>query len=414
MKTYDKIMEYLIYLYIIILPLLPSKFKIGSVPFNGDVVLAVVIFAYLVKIAVDKKSRGRFKEGLRDFFTHGLGLSMALLIFVMFCSVLYSADMKMAFKESARFATYVVLFFIIKYDLTEERVKKNIINVYFAVCFAVFAKGIFEFAKAMAATGTLVYRWELRSDSTLENVNNLGAFAIMALFPAAALAVGEKGAKKKLFYGITAFMALANVFVSFSRNALIAFAAGAVLMAFIYSYKFILVLIATAIAALMVPVTRTRILQLADMSQNESRIKVWKTAGYMIKDHPLLGVGNGNFYTQYPNYIEKHPELTNTYDYMQVYHPHNIFLKIQSELGIFGTIAFLGILISAFRDLAHFLKSAHEKFFKVFYKGFLVSAIVFILMNFIDNFFSAPKVIAFFWIFIAVFESLEFNSGKVR
>jgi len=413
MKTYDKLMEYLIYLYIIILPLAPSKFKIGPAPVNGDAVLAILILAYFIKLAADRSSREKFAKGLKDFFTHSLGISMALLIFIMFCSVLYSMDMKMAIKESARFTTYIILYFIIKYEITGEKVKENIINLYFLVCFIVFARGIFEFSSAMIKTGAFVYTWELRAASTLENVNNLGTFAIMSLFPAISLFLGEKTWKKKSFYGLIAFMAFANIIVSFSRNALLGFMIGCVLMAFVYSYKFIIAFIVTGGVALMVPMTRTRILQLADMTQNESRIKVWKTAVYMIKDHPLLGVGNGNFYTEYGGYIEKHPELTNTYDYMQVYHPHNIFLKIQSELGILGTLAFIGIIVSVFRDLIRFIKSDCNPFFRIFYKGFLVSAAVFMIMNLIDNFFSAPKVIAFFWIFIAIFQSLEFNGKKV-
>ncbi|MHC1720684.1 MAG: O-antigen ligase family protein [Clostridiaceae bacterium] len=413
MKTYDKLMEYLIYLYIIILPLAPSKFKVGPVPFNGDAVLALIILAYLIKITADRISRDKFIKGLKDFFTHSIGIAMALLIFIMFCSVLYSLDMKMAIKESARFTTYIILYFIIKYEVTGEKVKENIINLYFMVCFVVFARGIFEFSSAMIKTGAFVYTWELRAASTLENVNNLGTFAIIALFPAISLFLGEKTWKKKSFYGLIAFMAFANIIVSFSRNALLGFMIGCVLMAFLYSYKFIIAFIITVGAALIIPMTRTRILQLADMTQNESRIKVWKTAGYMIKDHPLLGVGNGNFYTQYGGYIEKHPELTNTYDYMQVFHPHNILLKIQSELGIIGTLAFLGIIVSVFRDLVRFLKSECDPFFRIFYKGFLVSAAVFMIMNLIDNFFSAPKVIAFFWIFIAIFQSLDYNGRKV-
>jgi len=35
-------------------------------------------------------------------------------------------------------------------------------------------------------------------------------------------------------------------------------------------------------------------------------------------------------------------------------------------------------------------------------------------MNMIDNFFSAPKVIAFFWILIAVTQSLMYNSQKYK
>jgi len=409
MKLFDKLFEYLIYLYIIILPLTPSKFKIWKIPFNGDVILAVIILAYLIKIIIDGNSQRRFVKGFKDFLTHSLGISMGLIILVMFCSVLYSMDMKMAIKESARFLSFIILFFIIKYDVSDKKVLGNIIKIYFVVCFAIFSIGIFDYTTALIRVGNAEYINQLRTVSTLENANNLATFAIISLFPSVTLLIGDKSWKNKIIYGLISIMALANIVVSFSRSALLGVMIGCILITFLYSYKFIIAFIITGGAAFLIPVTRLRLLQIADMSQNVSRIKVWKTAVYMIKDHLLLGVGNGNFYTQYNGYIEKHPELVNTYDSIQVLHPHNIFLKIQCELGIMGSLAFLGIIVSIFRDLVKYIKIEKNPFFRTFYRGFLISIIVFMIMNLIDNFFSAPKVIAFFWIFISIFESLDYN-----
>jgi len=413
MKFFDTAFEYLIYLYIIIQPLVPTKFKIGPVPFNGDAVLAFIILCYLVKIAADRASRKKFAGGLRDFFTHSLGLSMAVIIAVMFFSVTYSTDKTLALRESARFTTYIILYFIIKYEIAGEKAKKNMIMVYFAVCFLVYSIGIFEFANAARAMGTLKYTWQLRTDSTVGNYNNLGTFAIISLFPSVMLFLGEKKRGLKAFYVLLSLMAFANLLVSFSRNALLGLMLGFLLLILFYSYKFIIVFVISLGIALIVPVTRMRIFQIADMSQNESRLKVWKTAIYMIKDHFLLGVGNGNFYSQYWFYVNKHPEeLYNEYDLTQVLHPHNIFLKIQSELGIFGSLAFLGILVSNFAGLIKFIKSEKNPFLNHFFKGIIISFAVFIFMNLIDNFFSAPQVVAFFWIFTAVYQSLEYNRSS--
>lgn len=414
MKALDKMLEYLIYAYIIILPLLPSKYSISGIPFNGDAVLAAAILVYLLKVIIDKSSRERFVRGFKDFFTRSLGISMALLIFVMFFSVLYSMDRSMAIRESARFTTYIVLFFIIKYELSQERILRNIILIYLIVCAYIFWDGLNEYAQAVMRTGSFSYSWEMRAASTMENYNNFGAFALMAFFPAVMLFAGEKKWSYRIIYGSLALMALGSIIVSFSRNALLGVIIGFVLLIVLYSRKFIIAFAIAGAAALMMPATRTRLLQIADMSQNESRLKVWKTAYYMIKDHLLLGVGNGNFYTQYPGYIEKHPELINTYDWEQVFHPHNILLKIQSELGLLGTAAFLGVIASHFRDLFRYLKSEENPHFLLFFKGFLVSSIAFMMMNLIDNYFSAPKVIAYFWLLTAVYQSMAYRKQNVN
>lgn len=405
----DKIFEYLLYLYVIILPLTPSKFKIGPVPFNGDIILALIILAYGLKLIVDSSTRIKFINGLKDFFTHSIGICMAFVILVMFFSVMYSMDKKMALNESARFTSYIILFFIVKYEISNEKILANIIKVYFAVCMIVFSKGIFDYVSALTRVGNSEYFNQLRTASTLENANNLGTFAIISLFPSITLFIGEKRIKQKITYAIITVAALSNIVASYSRSALLGVMLGCVLITLIYNIKFIIGFIALGGAALIIPATRIRILQVADMTQNDSRIKIWKTAAYMIKDHLPLGVGNGNFYTLYGSYVKKHPELTNTYDTVQVFHPHDIFLKIQCELGLAGTVSFAGMLISIFRNLIKYIKNETNPLFLNFSRGFLISITVFMAMNLIDNFFSAPKVIAFFWIFIAIFESLSYN-----
>jgi O-antigen ligase len=412
MKAFDKLLEYLIYAYIIILPIFPSKYKIGSVPFNGDAFLALLIFVYLVKLTADKSSREKFSRGFKDFFTQSIGISMALLIFVMFFSVLYSMDMKMAVRESIRFTTYIILYFIIKYEINQERILKNIIIISFAVSAFVFCYGLNDYAHAVMKKGSFSYSWDLRISSTMENINNFGVLALMLFFPSVMLFSGEKRKSLKAVFGLLSIIALGSIVVSYSRNALLGLVAGFILLIILYSRKFIIAFILAAAAALIMPATRTRLIQITDMTQNESRIKVWKTTYYMIKDHFWTGVGNGNFYTQYPLYIEKHPDLVNTYDWEQVFHPHNIFLKIQSELGVIGTVAFIGIVISHFRDLIRYIKKEKDQFFQLFFKGFLVSGIAFMMMNLVDNYFSAPKVIAYFWLFIAIYQSRDFNSKQ--
>ena len=80
---------------------------------------------------------------------------------------------------------------------------------------------------------------------------------------------------------------------------------------------------------------------------------------------------------------------------------------------IIGTMAFMGVFISIPIKLKKFISNTKSNFYKSFYKGFFVSFIVFMFMNMIDNFFSAPKVITFFWILIAVTQSLTYNCTEL-
>ncbi|WP_053241061.1 O-antigen ligase family protein [Clostridium sp. DMHC 10] len=62
---------------------------------------------------------------------------------------------------------------------------------------------------------------------------------------------------------------------------------------FFYSLKMLIVLVPVFLFGFFNSKVRERILNIASNSQNITRIKLWKIALKMIKDHPILGVGNG-------------------------------------------------------------------------------------------------------------------------
>lgn len=76
----------------------------------------------------------------------------------------------------------------------------------------------------------------------------------------------------------------------------------------------------------MLPSVRRRLLDFKELMHND-RVKLWKMAGKMIKDHPILGVGNGNYYTLYGEYGKKYPELW--YNEHINFPSHNSYLKVQ-------------------------------------------------------------------------------------
>jgi hypothetical protein len=65
------------------------------------------------------------------------------------------------------------------------------------------------------------------------------------------------------------------------------------------------------------------------------RWQYWKSAAQMIQDHPLAGVGGGNFIEFYTRY--KNPAASET-----VLNPHNWILSLLSQYGPLGLLAFLG------------------------------------------------------------------------
>jgi O-antigen ligase len=76
-----------------------------------------------------------------------------------------------------------------------------------------------------------------------------------------------------------------------------------------------------------------------------SRVEYWKNSKKVFEENPLKGVGLGN----YPFFSKKYIENRSAFSS----HPHNYFLKMFIELGVFGgllfSFIFLGLLLEGFK-----------------------------------------------------------------
>jgi O-antigen ligase len=86
--------------------------------------------------------------------------------------------------------------------------------------------------------------------------------------------------------------------------------------------------------------------KLGERSSLASRAMIWKSAGLMIKNNPLFGVGPGNFQNKYLEYQKYFPP----YLEWSVPQPHNLFLAFWLEAGLTGIIGFIWLLALFFRD----------------------------------------------------------------
>ena len=56
-----------------LLPLIPQEIVFKGLPVN-DLILASIIFVYIINLVVSKKGREDFTEGIVDFFTDKLSI----------------------------------------------------------------------------------------------------------------------------------------------------------------------------------------------------------------------------------------------------------------------------------------------------------------------------------------------------
>lgn len=415
MNILNKIITVLLYVFIFSLPFMSESFKLQ---FKGvyaeDMLLALIILIYLATIIIYKNSRDRFIEGIKDFFKDYLCIFMFVLFLTMSLSVLYAKERNLAISETIRFAVFLALFFIIKYEIVTNNVKENILKIYLGICTILSIMGLIQYITSIGLDERFLAPHAIgvssRIDVTLSNPNNYGAFLVLAIFPVIMVAINEKKGKMKIFYSTLSLLLLINIALTSSRNAYLGFLLGCLILIIIYSWKFIYVFGGAGLVSLFIPYVRNRLLQVFDPSLNESRITLWKTAFHMIKDHPLLGVGNGNFIAYYNSYIKKYPELKHG-DWKR-YPSHNSYLKIESELGVIGIVSFLGMLAAAWIKVKSMVIRTENGFIKSFYTGFLASMIAFYFMNISDNLFFVPRTTAYFYILLAISQSFLYNSKR--
>jgi O-antigen ligase len=122
--------------------------------------------------------------------------------------------------------------------------------------------------------------------------------------------------------------------------------------------------------------------QSKDFSSGGVRVVMWKTAWQIISEHPVLGVGTAGFKTAYAQKVEGRTgwRAEPTGD------PHNQYLKIWAEQGIFGLVAILAFIglalttrgITPFRELglaillASSASSLVNSHFSTFFEGRMV------------------------------------------
>ncbi|HEY8890142.1 MAG TPA: O-antigen ligase family protein [Clostridium sp.] len=396
-----------------LLPLIPEDVKFKGMPLT-DLILALIIFAYIMNLIVSRKGRENFIKGIINFFTDKLSIFMAILLVMMLVSTSYAVDKKLALSESARFMSYIFMYFLIKYELNKKKQINVVLNCYIFTSFILSCIGIVQYFTGFALDDSFKKANDLgggiRIAATLFNPNAYGAYLILIIFPVIMLSIYEKKKKKKIVYILLSILVISNLLMTFSRNAVLGFVIGLLVLTLIYSIKLIFALGGFGILICFIPSVFQRFKGMAILSKDDPRVKLWETALKMIKDHPIRGVGNGNYVTRYNDYIMKYKELQ--YYYYRSYPSHNSYLKVQSELGIIGIVSFLGILATALFRVNKLYKATIDKFHKPFYIGVMASMTAFLFMNLSDNLFFVPKVTTYFWILLATSEALLNNLHK--
>lgn len=134
-----------------------------------------------------------------------------------------------------------------------------------------------------------------------------------------------------------------SLILTFSRGAFFGFIAGL----FIFNLRskkriliFCIIIFLIFSFIITFPQLENRFLDSLTIKDNMDRVSIWISSVNMIKDHPIIGIGPGNFPVVYPSYRWKEEQRTHTMSFA-----HNIFLNMAVETGLIGFGLFFYIII---------------------------------------------------------------------
>lgn len=409
MKHLKIIINFLFCIFIIANPVIPSRPLPKLHVTLSDVLLVLLFAVFLMKNLHSSESTEKFKANIKDFCNDNIALSMMVLFAVMIFSVTYSMERSLALKEGIRFFSYIVLYFFIKYDI-DKKIADNILRSYFFIVLVLCIFGIYQYHTHLILSPEFYQAGTTRIDTTMENPNNYAAFLMLAVFPAIILIFRKDKTYKRIFYAALSLLILYNLSLCMSRNSIIGLIAGGLTLIIFCNWKYVIVFCAAAVIVLTNKLFRNRASVLLSKSPDDPRLKLWKLAFKMIKDHPVLGVGNGNYVSYYDRYVRMNPGLR--YEHVTRFPVHSSYLKVESELGILGISSFLAMIVVIFLKLRDCIKKCSIDFYKVFYIGFFASYIAFLSMNIFENLFFLPKTTVYFWIFAAMSQCAFLKEGE--
>ena len=139
-------------------------------------------------------------------------------------------------------------------------------------------------------------------------------------------------------------------------------------------------------------------------SSMHSRIIIWRSATRILEDNLLFGIGAGNFQSYYLNYQKYFPP----YLEWSSPQPHNVFLAFWIQLGIFGFLGFLLILIWFYRSGVAILKK------EALSASLIAIMSVILIHGLIDTTYWKNDLSIVFWLLIALMILMSHNQHKTN
>jgi len=354
-----------------------------SLPELLTVVCALGVFINRWFTARHQKQKARTRLTLIDAGVIAI-LTAAIL------SSLGAADRRATlFELRAIFAMPALYYLLLRIQRPDARMRRRLIGAYLAGAAAVALIGIVQYA--LRINVTLAEAGLPRMKSVYTSPNNAGLYLARAWPLVATAALWSKTRKMRTIGLLAVVVVMLGLVLTFSRGALVLGIPAAILvMGWLAGGRYRVGAIAIVLlgALALIPLMSVpRFASMLDLTQGSTffRIELWRSSLTMLREHPLLGVGPGNFRGAYRSrYI-----LPNAWGEPNQGHPHNIVLDHWTRLGLLGLAAGVVIQVGFWRGLRRAWRSGGKDPVLI---GLAGSMAVLLAHGLVDNTMFAPDL----------------------
>ncbi len=251
-------------------------------------------------------------------------------------------------KVPGEFFKMFVLFFLITSSIRNE---KDLMQVFLVLVIVNAFSALYHYYYYKTGSWQSIYVLP-----KLGSLNRNGFALVLASMIPMSYSLSRMSDKKslKILFIIYTIVFMMGTILTYSRSGFLCMVAG--ILAFIALDKnklrniFVILVIALAMSSRISDKYINRLETIQNYEEDNSamgRVAVNKAAINMIRTHPVLGVGAGNFNSEFIEYVP--------YELLQWVSPgkspHNVFLQVGSETGIIGLSIFSVFIIWCFIDL---------------------------------------------------------------
>ncbi|HEY3375698.1 MAG TPA: O-antigen ligase family protein [Candidatus Aquicultor sp.] len=387
--------EFAIVLLVVIAPLANIKVNLGPIPLDVvTICMGLIILSYMIHNA------GKRNSSTATPFTWAF---LAFFI-ISAISMVIAPSMVEAATTFMRFAGYFLLVAVIGRSVKSRETLTWILVLMVAAGAVTALYGIYQYIyipDSSAKIGVYGLGQDVlaRAGSTFGNSNFYAEYLVLIVPIGLALTIGSRNWFRRTIIGSATILLFIALVLTYTRGSWLGAAIGIVLMSLLTeAWLFWVWAGLFAVALVAAPGVANRVASMADMSGGTAgfRMRLWHIAYGIIREHPLIGIGIGNYYEAFTNYIFKHPESSVGW---VIYGAHNSYLTLFAETGVFGILSFIAIILISIRYglfLAH--AKAQDKYLSWINSALFAGVVGFAINSLTSNSFHHPQGAVFFWV----------------